>query len=367
MRHSAPTLLLCLVLGPLPAAAEPQTWAPHDHPATVQRTLTAFTRPWRSMVLAAEVSARVVAVAADRGEAVPADEALVQLEGDRARLALREAEARHQQAVAGVTVAEQAVAQAERTRDHQRQEAERLDALYDEGGLPERERDAARFARDAAELALARARAEHARSRAASALAAAAVDRAEDHLARHRIAGPGGWVVSERHVHPGSLATAGMPLLELVDLSRLHLPVSLTPAELAALRTAEPVDLRLPGASAPVPGRIAFIDPRFDPATRKQRVELALDAAALEAAGLAPIGGLRAEIDLQLAAGDLAVRIPHAFVHRRLEQHFVRATNGAEHAIIPLRSDEDGVIVAAGSLPRNIVLDRTGTAEAATR
>ncbi len=370
MHQKTLALLLYSGLAVALTAAEgtgPETWAPYAHPATVQRTLTAFTRPWRSMIVAAEVSARVDAVAADRGETVPGDVPLVELESERARLALAEAAARHRQAIAAVAVAEQALAQAERARDHQRREADRLEALHNQGGLPERERDAARFARDAAEIGVAQAQAELARSQAARALAATAVDRAEDHLARHRITAPAGWTISERHVHPGSLATAGAPLLELVDLGRLHLPLSLSPAELAALRASAPVTLRLAGADEPLQARIALVDPRFDATTRKQRVELVLEAAALAAAGVDPTGGLRAEIDLHLAAGELALRIPHAFVRRRLEQYFVRDTTGAEHAIIPLRSDDDGVIVAAGSLPPEIVLQRANADEAAAR
>jgi multidrug efflux pump subunit AcrA (membrane-fusion protein) len=347
---------LLLLLATVAAAAEqPATWRPYEHPASIERTITGFTRPRRVVVVAAEVSGRVTAVAAEIGQRVTPEQAkaLVLIDDTQATIA-------RDQAQAALTAAEQAAAIAVLAQQSTEAEAAlrgrtaaRTRTLADQGKLSAEEADTtlttAELARIAAE------RAKVATAQAATAVAQAKLDlaRANDHLARHRVPAPAGWLVAQRLVEPGTNIIAGTPLLRVVDTSTLVIELHLTSDELDALR-AQP----MPQARFPRHGdrrtavTLARIDPEFDSVTRKHRVELDL------AADTAPeaIGGLEAVVSFPVADPSGALFIPAAYVRTVGERQRVATTDGRELVVTIVRRSGDQVAVLPSALPAGVEL-----------
>ena len=353
--------MLCLGPG-VGLASEPPPYRPHAHPARLERQISGYTRPWRSLHLAAEVAARAVAVRVDVGDRITADQQpVIVLDDSATRLAVVAAEAAVAQAQAQAAQAEAQVAVQRREAAFQQQEEHRIIALVDDGRISGRERDAARFAAETSALQVAAAAAAQQVAEAGVETARAAVARVRDQLARHQVQAPAGWTVVARHLHPGSLVAPGAPLLELVDLSRLDVVLHLDEAELAALKTHTEPMVHVGREHVVVPARLVFIDPRFDPVSRRHRVELALDAAALEALGLEALGGQRAVLNLTVASPEAGLLIPLAYVFTRHERRLVRDTEGREWPLTVLRSDANHLLVSAAGWPEDLVLVAPGS------
>lgn len=89
---------------------------------------------------------------------------------------------------------------------------------------------------------------------------------------------PAGGVVIRKQVFPGMRITAGMPLYELADLSRIWVEASLYEYELGSVRVGNPATLTVNAyPSQEWHGRVAFIAPVLDSQTRtvKARFEFA--------------------------------------------------------------------------------------------
>ena len=349
--------LALVVAAGVTQAVELPPYRPHDHPARLERRIGGYTRPWRSLHLAAEVAARAVDVRVDVGERISnAEEAVIVLDDAMARLALSTAEAALAQAHSQVAQAAAQVQLREREAAFQQQEEQRIAALVAEGRVSGRDHDAARFAHEAAVLQVKAAQAVHAVAEAGVVVAQAEVARLQDQVARHRLTAPAGWTVVARHLHPGSLVAPGTPLLELVDLGRLDVVLHLDAAELAALRAHDEPMLGIGREAVAVPVRLAFVDPRFDPGTRRHRVELALTATALAERGLEVLGGQRAELVLTVASPEAGLLIPQGYVFTRHERRLVRDAAGREWPLTLLRSDARHLLVSAAGLPEDLTV-----------
>lgn len=278
-------------------------WRPAEHPARLERRISALTRPLRVLAVAAEVPGRLrdagpmPGCAVEEGAAIALDPAWAEAE-----LALARAQ----------------LAQLAAEADHRAREAARLAALRRDGQVAEAERDAAAHA--AAQAALARAVAE------------AAVARAELHLARHRVALPAGWMVLRRWREAGSVLAAGEPILELGDTATVIADLQLAPEELPALATAA-VEA---GGRRWAP-RAWRVRPVADPHTRRLPVELELPG---------EVGSGR-EVQLRLDVPDPlgAVLVPAAATFSDRDGRFVRTRDGRRLPLTVLRAADDALAV----------------------
>ncbi|MFN4263698.1 MAG: efflux RND transporter periplasmic adaptor subunit [Thioalkalivibrionaceae bacterium] len=80
-----------------------------------------------------------------------------------------------------------------------------------------------------------------------------------------------------RQVEVGQFVGAGEVIVDLVDLSRLHVNFSVTEAELARLAIGTPVTLRVTGAEDRLTAAITAIAPRLRAASRTGEVQATLD------------------------------------------------------------------------------------------
>lgn len=351
-------LAALLVAGLTASETTDDHWLPHAHPATHRRVLYSYTEPVQQMQLATEVAGRIDRLALDRGDRVPAGEAVIGIDQLPAELRLQAAEARLATAERQVVEAQTAVASAERSARFAEDEHQRLVALAEQEQVAQRQLDEASYQADLSRLQQELAASRVAAAEAAVAEAQVAVAQARDLLQRHRITGPSGWLVTERLAQPESVVAAGTPILHLVDTSRLQCRFLLTEAEIAALRaqgTATLTFVDLAGQPA-TPAELHRIDPLHDPVTNKRLVECRLSGDAAPEAS----GGLRVGLELILPdPGDL-ISIPDRFVDRDLERFRVRSDSGTWLSITPLRRIDGQTLISAKDLPADVRLRLPG-------
>ncbi|HEX6802872.1 MAG TPA: efflux RND transporter periplasmic adaptor subunit [Terriglobales bacterium] len=90
-------------------------------------------------------------------------------------------------------------------------------------------------------------------------------DAAEAQLSYSEIRSPINGVVTERPLYPGEMATAGTPLMTIVDASQLTARAHVPQAEAAALKVGDPAEVSLPGVDTPFPGKVSVVSPALDP------------------------------------------------------------------------------------------------------
>lgn len=125
-------------------------------------------------------------------------------------------------------------------------------------------------------IALENSRAQVETARAALGAAQAALDTTRVGLREAVLVAPIAGIVAKRHVLPGEKVTPEQALLTLVDLRTLELAASVGTHEVSLLAPGMPVQVRVEGVAAAVPGRLARIAPAAEPGTRSIGVTVAL-------------------------------------------------------------------------------------------
>jgi len=311
-----PFLLLSLSL-PLSAAAELVT----AEPAFQRVLLTGYTRARRNMPLTAEAEGRVLTVAADIGEPIPADGEFTCVDGTFVRLDLQANRARQQQLRADV--------------DFFRKQTRRFQDLLKRKTTAQSEVD----------------KAQHDLDTHGHQLDALKVEerRLQERLLRCCVAAPAGWQVTAREVEPGQWIATGQRVGEVADFNSLLIPLSLDPVELAALRAVTDLSVMLPGLGKRVPVRIERISPAFDATTRKVSVDLLIAADAGLAAGQRR-GGLRVTLALQIPDVTGAVMVPKRALRQSYEQHYLLREDGSRVAVVVLANGGERVRVSAAEV-----------------
>jgi multidrug resistance efflux pump len=164
---------------------------------------------------------------------------------------------------------------------------------------------------------------------------------------------PFGGVIVQRHLDPGALATAGVPLLTLVDAKAFRFDAPVPESRISTLRVGDPTRVALDSLGRTLPGRIVRIVPSADPTTRTFLAKIALPPVAGLSDGL--FGRARFQVGrsrtLIVPAAALwraeslvgVVVVEAGIAHKRLVT-MGRALDGGFEVLSGLRSGE--VIVA---------------------
>jgi RND family efflux transporter MFP subunit len=206
--------------------------------------------PWEEMQLGVELSGvRVTALHVDVGQQVERGQVLLELDHRALDSDLRQADAVHAEAVAGVQLAQVNLKRGEGLAKAQLISAAAFDELR---------------------AALVQAQAREATTRAQRDGVRLRVDYAT-------LRAPDAGVVSRRNVQPGQVVAAGTELLALIRQGRLEWRPEFPEAELARIHVGDAVRLR-DAAGAVVEGRVRAVSPGVDTAKRTGTVYASLPA-----------------------------------------------------------------------------------------
>lgn len=233
-------------------------------PATISVSGTVHAA--ESAIISAQVTGRITGIPVKEGDAVRAGQTLVTLDGAQMR-----SEAEHAQA--SVSGAEQQVQAAQTEADLAASTLKRYQLLKERKSVSPQEFDEVER-----RAQIANARLDSLRAQVTAAKAAATG--AHTVLGYTRLQSPFNGVVTARHVDPGTLASPGLPLLEVEKSGRLQLYVTVDESILHNLQKGSAIQVEV--AALPTPqlnGHVADIVPAADPSSHSFLVKIDLPAA----------------------------------------------------------------------------------------
>lgn len=181
--------------------------------------------------VATDVSGLVSEVAVRDNQSVRRGQLLFRIDNERAKLAVRQAEA---------TLAERRTA-----RDQAAREAVRYQALLGSASVPQQKQEQAQASYDEADAAYSQALADR--------------DLAALNLARTEVVAPVNGVVSNVSLGPGDYASVGQGVLALVDSDSLRVEGYFEETKLARIHVGDPVVVHLMGEGRELSGRVESI------------------------------------------------------------------------------------------------------------
>jgi RND family efflux transporter MFP subunit len=175
-------------------------------------------------------------------------------------------------AIAGEAATEQQLAAADSGLSLAESTLRRYQTLYERKSVSPQEFDEIKARRQSALSGRDMARAEQVQAQAAVAQARAS-------LAYARIQAPFDGVVTEKKADPGTVASPGVPIFTIEDVSRYRLEVTINEKDLRYLREGQPVSVTIDAfGDTERGGRVAQIMPAADAASRSFVVKIELGA-----------------------------------------------------------------------------------------
>jgi HlyD family secretion protein len=264
---------------PTPVLVENATLGAIDHVVTADAVLF----PINQANVTPKISAPVKRVLVNRGDHVRAGQLIAELESSDLAAAVEEAKFQYEQAqsayatVTGATVIEDQtkaqadVQSAQSAFDAAKKLYDSRVALQKEGALAQRQVDETKLQMVQAQVQLETAQ-QHLKSlngvgrqeaiRGAQAqmnAAKAHVDTLGVQLSYARILSPISGVVADRPVYAGEMASAGMPLISIVDISQVRAVANVPVKEAESIRAGRPA--RVAGPDGDIPGTVTVVSP----------------------------------------------------------------------------------------------------------
>lgn len=271
--------------------------------ATLRRVVSAeaILYPLHQATLVPKISAPVKQFYVQRGSRVRQDQLVAVLENRDLKAAEEEAKGEYEQAQAAYANTESATVPEEVQKAELDLKAARQDLaaqqriyaarqnLYKQGALPRKDLDAAAVAltqaRNTYDMAqrhfdaLVKTGKAQALKAAQGQLAATQgkYQAAEAQLSYSQIRSPISGVVTDRPLYPGEMATAGTPLLTVMDLSHVVAKAHIPQADAELLKAGDAATLTAPGLSSPIAAKVTVVSPALDP--NSTTVEVWVEAA----------------------------------------------------------------------------------------
>jgi HlyD family secretion protein len=100
---------------------------------------------------------------------------------------------------------------------------------------------------------------------------------AEAQLGYSEVRTPIGGVIADRPVYPGEMATAGTPLLTVMDISKVVARVNVPQGQATAVKLGQPATLTETGSTEMLDGKVTVVSPATDPNTTTVQVWITAD------------------------------------------------------------------------------------------
>jgi HlyD family secretion protein len=258
---------------------------------TIQHIITAqaILFPLQQSAIVPKISAPVERFLVKRGSAVRFGQLLAVLENrdlsaatEDTKGALDQAQATYETTTAAslpeeVQKAEADAQQAQQALDAQQKVFESRQQLFEEGALPRKELDQSRvdyvtaknqyaIAKQHLDALMAIGKPQQLKGAAGQLesakgkyLGAAA------QLSYSEIRSPMKGVITDRPLYPGEMATAGTPLLTVMDISSVIAKAHIPQSEAAALKVGDTGTMTVPGIEKPIDGKVTVVSPALDP------------------------------------------------------------------------------------------------------
>ena len=269
---------------------------------TIEHTLgtEAILFPRAQAAIVPKISAPVARFLVKRGSSVHRDQLLAVLENRDLSAAAQDTKGAYEQAQAAYTTttgaslpeevqkAEADMQQAKQALEAQDKVFQSRQQLFDQGALPRKELDQSRVditqARN--QYAIARKHLEALNAitkqqelKAATGQLESAKGKylgAEAQLSYSEIHSPIDGVITDRPLYPGEMATAGSPLLTVMDTSAVIAKAHVPQADAALMKVGDKGAITAPGVDDPIEGKITVVSPALDP--NSTTVEVWLEA-----------------------------------------------------------------------------------------
>ncbi|MFC1858674.1 efflux RND transporter periplasmic adaptor subunit [Thermodesulfobacteriota bacterium] len=292
--------------------------------ATKEILLSGYTRSRTAVTLSAEVTGKVLRVRYDVGDIVGKE---LFLKIDPTFILYEIEMVKH-----GIRRLEIALKRSDSKIAYLEKEFNRIDRLF-------RENSTAETKQDAAEEELAQARLERMSTAVEKAVQETRLKELRERRRRHDIYAPAGWIITGRRVEEGEIIAPGTPLATVADYSRLVVPLSVSSAELEAIKLLpQEFSARLTGK--PATAALNWINPEFDAESRKLAIEIEVRRFDGEKRG-----GLLFSLPLEIRAEGL--RVPKAAVINRYDNPRVKLKkSGKEIKVIILGESNDHLLIA---------------------
>ncbi len=259
--------------------------------ATISEVVSAeaVVYPVEQAIVTPKITSTIKSFEVQRGSRVRKGELLAVLENADLTAAADQSKGEFEQAEAGYATTTGAslpqemqkatldAAVAKSSLDAQQKVYDSRKTLFDQGALPRRDLDTARVALAQAgnqyEVAqrqlddLKRIGQEQSLKSATGQLGAAKGKYlgAQAQLSYSEIRSPIDGVVTDRPLYPGELATANVPLLTVMNNSKLIAKAHVSQGEAGLLKVGDHAEIRVPGADQPVEARVSLVSPAVDP------------------------------------------------------------------------------------------------------
>jgi membrane fusion protein, multidrug efflux system len=252
----------------LATATEGEWGASFEVPGTVRARTTT--------VISSRVMGYVKEITPREGDRVVAGQTLVKLEAPEMESAQRQAQAAAAEARDGITEAESAVRSADAQLELAQATLKRMDDLLKKKSVSQQEFDEAnartKVAQSGREMAQARRRQLDEKIRQAE----QAVATSGIQMSYLEIKAPFAGRISARKAEPGTLASPGLPLMELEREDDFRLEAAVPESQFHGIRAGQSVEVRLEATAQSLSGRVDEIAPSADAASGTLTVKIAL-------------------------------------------------------------------------------------------
>ncbi len=332
-----------------------EQWTPSEHPAKLSRTISGFTEPCAFLDLEAEKPGRLKKIYFKEGDALVGDGQDILLAEQDSKLNLIALEASKAALATEIAVLKKYVSEKNiqlREINYRKLEMDRIKTLAKEGKVARSNYDLVVFEHDRALLKLKDIDVATKIQETVIAEKQITLNKAKEDIKRFQSFAPKGWILNERYVEPGSWIGIGEKICQVVDVRQLSVFFRLNTEELVSLR--RKLDIKLKGTVQNIKAVIHRVDLNFDPITRKRLVELRIPAKELPEAA----GGMELSLTVNVPYPSPAVLVPLEYTFRKLEQDYIKLSNGKELSITPLKRMKEALIIDQSSLPQNCILTK---------